>query len=171
MKGSERTQGTHAQETQRNALRRGERSMAQQQELTVQERPPWVDDASVKTCRNCNKDFGVFTRKVTLLLIFFTRIFAKIILFFFHVLSSNLLAPLQVYTTSSSSSSSSSRLLFIVCSPLLSSLHHSLSEQTDDVGTSFVTVVHLLLLSFHLLCAILIPRGYALAASLHLLRN
>ena len=145
-----------------------ERSMAQQQELTVQERPPWVDDATVKTCRNCNKDFGVFTRKVTLLLIFLTRIFAKIILFFFHVLSSNMLAPLQVYTTSSSSSS---RLLFIVCSPLLSSLHHSLSEQTDDVGTSFVTVVHLLLLSFHLLCAILIPRGYALAALLHLLRN
>lgn len=32
--------------------------------ITVQERPPWIDDSSVKSCRKCNKEFGVFTRKV-----------------------------------------------------------------------------------------------------------
>lgn len=37
--------------------------MADKYQETVQQRPPWIDDATVKNCKSCNKEFGVFTRK------------------------------------------------------------------------------------------------------------
>lgn len=49
---------------------KGEEMGDKAQEITVQQRPPWIEDDTVKNCRSCNKEFGVFTRKVPISLTF-----------------------------------------------------------------------------------------------------